>query len=101
MLTELQTDPVPLVKRPSFENWETQPPLAMLASRHAETLAWGKKWLERFGFKVAVATSLDEAAAHIRNGVTEIVVVDGSLKHPDGLGACAALRGLPGAAELP
>jgi diguanylate cyclase (GGDEF)-like protein len=85
----------------SFAGWETQAPLAVLASRHAETLAWGQKWLERFGFKVAVARSLDEAEGFLRNGAPEIVIVDGSLRGPESAGAWAALRQLPGGQELP
>jgi diguanylate cyclase (GGDEF)-like protein len=86
---------------PAVQGWEDQPPVALLASHRAETLAWGKKWLERFGFKVAVATSLDEAEGLLRNGTTEIVVVDSSLRRLDPMPAWSAIRRLPGGSELP
>ena len=45
----------------TFEGGEARAPLALLASRQEDTLAWGRKWLERFGFRVVSAASLDEA----------------------------------------
>jgi diguanylate cyclase len=76
-------------------------PLALLASRQAETLGWGQRWLERFGFKVVAAGSLEEAQALLRNRPTEIIIMDGSLRPPEAAAAWAALRGLPGVGELP
>src|SRR5688572_18013466 len=86
---------------PAFVEWGAQAPQALLLSRAPETLAWGKKWLERFGFKVAVATSLDEAEGVFANGLTELAVVDGALAHPDHDAAWSAVRHTTGGAEIP
>ena len=80
---------------------ETGAPSALVASADAETRRWGKRWLEVAGFRVTVATTLAEAAPLVRSGSTEIVVVDASLRGDSGAWACAALRELPGGAELP
>jgi diguanylate cyclase (GGDEF)-like protein len=76
-------------------------PLALVASRDSDTLRWGKKWLESFGFRVAGANSLDEAAGVLRTSTPEIAIVDGSLRSADGVGAWAAIRRLPGGEQLP
>jgi diguanylate cyclase (GGDEF)-like protein len=76
-------------------------PLALVASRDSDTLRWGKKWLESFGFRVAGAHSLDEAAVVLRTSTPEIAIVDGSLRSADGVGAWAAIRRLPGGEQLP
>src|SRR5262245_9664415 len=80
---------------------EALAPLALLASRDADTLRWGKKWLESFGFRVAGVSSLDEAASVLRSASAEVAVVDGSLRSADGLSAWSAVRRLAGGAELP
>ena len=93
-------------RRPDFdgayrEGWEGQDPIAILATRDAHMLHWGTKWLESYGFQVAAAASVDEAAALLRTGSVEVVVVDGSLRSADGLFACPAIRKLDGGVELP
>ena len=47
------------------EGGEARAPLALLASRQDDTVAWGRKWLERFGFRVSVAGSLDGRGAQL------------------------------------
>jgi diguanylate cyclase (GGDEF)-like protein len=84
----------------SFEGGESRAPLALLASRQEDTLGWGRKWLERFGFRVATASSLDEAAAQLAAG-PEVVVVDGSVRGADAAPAWSSLRKLPGGADVP
>ena len=76
-------------------------PAALLATRHSDTLHWGKKWLERHGFQVSVATSLDDAAGLLESVPTDVVLVDGSLRSPAGLAPWAALRRAAKGAELP
>jgi diguanylate cyclase (GGDEF)-like protein len=83
------------------EDWEARPPVALVASGHAETLRWGTKWLERLGFHVRTAQRHDEAALLLRAGDVEIVIADASMRPPDGLGTWAALRHLVGGGELP
>ena len=76
-------------------------PVAVLATRRSDTLEWGKKWLERYGFQVSVATSLDDAAGLLEAAPTDVVVVDGSLPSQAGLAPWAALRRAAKGAELP
>jgi diguanylate cyclase (GGDEF)-like protein len=83
------------------EGGEARAPLALLASRQDDTVAWGRKWLERFGFRVSVAGSLDEAGAQLESDPPDVVVVDGSLRGADAAPAWTALRKLPGGAEVP
>lgn len=83
------------------EGWGAKAPVALLASGHADTLRWGRKWLERLGFLVQTAARHDEAALLLRTGTVEIVIADASLGSPDRLGTWAALRQLAGGAELP
>jgi diguanylate cyclase (GGDEF)-like protein len=81
--------------------WVGRAPMAILASREAETLRWGRRWLESFGFQVATAGSLDEAARLLATGSAEVVVVDGSVRGTGAVGAWAAIRKLTGGGELP
>ena len=69
--------------------------MALLASPDAETLRWGKRWLERFGFQVETAATLAEAETKVAAGVVEIAVVDDSLRRK-GVAARAAATGGPG-----
>ena len=101
MMTALPASATHRIDGSSFEGGDTRAPLALLASRQEDTLAWGKKWLERFGFRVAAAVSLDEAAGQLETDPPELVVVDGSLRGPDSLPAWSALRKLPGGADVP
>jgi diguanylate cyclase (GGDEF)-like protein len=80
---------------------ESSAPRALVASRQEDTVTWAKKWLERFGFRVSSAGTLDEAAGQLESCAPEVVVVDGSLRAPDSTPAWAALRKLPGAADVP
>jgi diguanylate cyclase (GGDEF)-like protein len=84
---------------PSLGRWDGNAPLAVLASGQPEVLTSGKKWLERYGFKVAVASTLLQAAALLENASAELAVADSSLRGPEGLGAWAALRAMPGGTE--
>jgi diguanylate cyclase (GGDEF)-like protein len=88
-------------EEPAFVEWSSHAPQALLLSRAPETLAWGKKWLERFGFKVSVASSLDEAPGVLANGLSEIVIVDSAIAHPGDDTAWSAVRRTTGAAEVP
>jgi diguanylate cyclase (GGDEF)-like protein len=73
--------------------------MALLASLDSETLRWGKRWLERFGFHVETAATLADAETRLAAGEVEIVVVDDSLRR---LGAArAAAAGGPGAPPFP
>jgi diguanylate cyclase (GGDEF)-like protein len=76
-------------------------PVALLATRHTETQQWGRKWLERYGFQVSVATSLEDVVGLLATAPTDVVVVDGSLRDRAGLGPSAALRRLPQGSQLP
>jgi len=76
----------------SLEGWGSKTPLAVLASPHSDTILWGKRWLERFGFRVALATSLEEATRLLAVGDAEIVVSEGSLRGVEGA-ALGAVRG--------
>jgi diguanylate cyclase (GGDEF)-like protein len=100
MATERGTAARRTSEAPAFVEWSAQAPQALLVSRAPETLAWGKKWLERFGFKVAVATGLDEAAEVLGSGVTEIAIVDGAIPHPEVAPAWATLRRAPGGGDV-
>jgi CheY-like chemotaxis protein len=85
----------------SFEGGEARAPLALLASRQEDTIEWGRKWLERFGFRVTPATSLEEAADRLAKDSPEVVVVDASVRGADAVPAWSALRKLPGGADVP
>ena len=87
----------------SPDGGEAQPhaPHALLGSRQEDTVIWGRKWLERFGFRVSTAGTLDEAAVLLENDPPEVMVVDGSLRGPDAAPAWTAVRKLPGGADLP
>jgi diguanylate cyclase (GGDEF)-like protein len=79
---------------------EARAPLALLISRQAETIAWGKKWLERFGFQVLAAGALEEAASLLGSGPAEIAVVDATGRS-ETTPIWTAVRLLPGGASLP
>ena len=81
--------------------WVGRAPMAVLASREAETLRWGRRWLESFGFQIATAASLDEAARLLATGSAEVVVLEGSLRGSGASAAWAAIRKLTGGGELP
>lgn len=87
--------------RVHLEHWEQQVPVALLASAHADTLYWGRRWLERLGFQVSVATRHADVAERLRTAGVEIAIVDASLGSHEGLGPWAALRRVPGSADLP
>ena len=86
---------------PSPFGAESRAPLALLVSRQAETIAWGKKWLERFGFQVLTAGALEEAASLLGSGPAEIAIVDASGRPADATPIWTAVRQLPGGATLP
>jgi diguanylate cyclase (GGDEF)-like protein len=73
---------------------------ALLASGRKETQAWGKRWLEQFGFQVTVAVSLDDAAAILAAGV-DVAILDAAVPRTDSGPAWVALRHMPGGAEVP
>jgi diguanylate cyclase (GGDEF)-like protein len=83
------------------ETGEARAPRALLASRQEDTVIWGRKWLERFGFQVATAATLDEAASLLETDPPEVVVLDGSLRGADSSPAWSALRKMPGGADVP
>jgi diguanylate cyclase (GGDEF)-like protein len=83
------------------QGWGGQAPLAVVATRDAETLRWARRWLESFGFQVAAAGTLEEVAGLVGRGSAEVVVVEGSLPGADASATWSAIRKLPGGGELP
>jgi diguanylate cyclase (GGDEF)-like protein len=86
---------------PAAETVATSPLRALLASGRKETQAWGRRWLERFGYEVALAASLEDAAAALVDKPVDVAVVDAALPRPDSRPAWVALRHLPGGGDVP
>jgi diguanylate cyclase (GGDEF)-like protein len=83
------------------ESTQAAPMRALLASARKETLAWGKRWLERFGFEVTVAVAAADAAPSLAAGSIDVAIVDDSLHRPEAGPAWMAIRGLQGGADVP